>query len=261
MARYQVTLAYDGTHFFGFQRQVVVRTVQGVTEKALRRIQWRDTSLLAAGRTDAGVHASGQVIAFDLDWAHGCETLQRALNANLPQDVSALEVRLASDSFHPRYDALARTYCYRLLSWPVRHPLFERYAWRVWPEPQYDLLVAATQYLVGEHDFTAFGRSPVPGSSTRRRILKAQWHRRLPFITLTLTGNAFLYHMVRHIVALLVSIGQGAHAPETILTHLQPPFPAVQGLAPACGLTLTHVAYPDSQQPSNECDIPPVFGV
>ncbi|GAB4524860.1 MAG: tRNA pseudouridine(38-40) synthase TruA [Anaerolineales bacterium] len=261
MARYQVTLAYDGTHFSGFQRQANGRTVQAVVEHALSRIGWRGTSLLAAGRTDAGVHASGQVIAFDLTWKHGCETLQKALNANLPADVSALQVRLASPSFHPRYDALARTYHYRLLCLPARHPLLERYAWRVWPAPQDDLLAAATQTLRGEHDFTAFGRPPTSSGSTVRIIRHAEWRTAPPFLTLELTGNAFLYHMVRHIVALLVAIGQQVLPPQHILAHLSPPYPPVRGMAPPCGLTLAHVAYPDDPQSSNECNIPPDFGV
>ena len=134
MARYQIILAYDGTDFQGFQRLKGGRSVQGEVEAALRRLNWAGKAILSAGRTDAGVHASGQVIAFDLDWAHSPETLRQALNAYLPEDVAAQAVKLAAPGFHPRYDALARTYHYRIFhhlsviscasgAWRVDHPL------------------------------------------------------------------------------------------------------------------------------------------
>ncbi|RMF44184.1 MAG: tRNA pseudouridine(38-40) synthase TruA [Anaerolineae bacterium] len=249
MARYQVTLAYDGTRFFGFQRQPKLRTVQGVVEAALQRLGWQGKSLLAAGRTDTGVHASGQVIAFDLEWQHGVQALQNALNATLPADVSALQVQTAADSFHPRYDARSRTYHYHLVCLPVRHPLKERFAWRVWPAPALEPLQRAGEFLLGEHDFAAFGRAPVAGGSTIRRIFRAEWQPTPDGLTFILQGNAFLYRMVRRIVALLVPIGQGNLPPDVVREKLVPPFSPVQGLAPARGLTLVHVAYPPSSEP------------
>ncbi len=245
MARYQVTLAYDGTRFFGFQRQRKTRTVQGVVEAALQRLGWQGESILAAGRTDTGVHASGQVIAFDLNWRHGEQSLQNALNANLPADVSALMVQVAADSFHPRYDACSRTYQYRLICRPVRHPLLERFAWRVWPAPALERLQAASRDLPGRHDFAAFGRPPVQGGSTIRQIFRAEWRAEPEDgLLFTLSGNAFLYRMVRRIVALLVSIGQGNTPPDALRRRLEPPREPVQGLAPPRGLTLTQVEYP-----------------
>ena len=115
MGRYQVILAYDGTDFNGFQRQASnkIRTVQGTVEAALRRIGWQGKSVLAAGRTDTGVHAFGQVITFDHEWKHSSEDLLAAINANLPQDVAARAVELAKPDFHPRFDAVARCYYYR----------------------------------------------------------------------------------------------------------------------------------------------------
>ena len=133
MARYQVILAYDGTFFKGYQRQAQARTVQAVVETALRQLGWRGRTVLSAGRTDTGVHASGQVIAFDLEWAHPAEELLRALNANLPEDVAAREIHEADLEFHPRYWAVSRRYRYRLFCQETRDPLRERYAWRVWP--------------------------------------------------------------------------------------------------------------------------------
>ena len=141
MARYQVILAYDGTDFWGFQRQpgnVKRRTVQGVVEAALKQLGWSGEKILAAGRTDTGVHASGQVVAFDLDWQHDEDALLAALNAHLPQDVAVWAVQRAADDFHPRYAARSRCYEYRLFCQPRRHPLLERYAWqRFEPHPEW----------------------------------------------------------------------------------------------------------------------------
>ncbi|HZW05020.1 MAG TPA: tRNA pseudouridine synthase A, partial [Anaerolineaceae bacterium] len=122
MERYQVILAYDGTEFQGFQRQTGTRTVQSEIETALRRLGWQGRSILSAGRTDTGVHAAGQVIAFDLDWTHSPETLGRAMNAFLPSDVAVKAVRATAPDFHPRFDAVARCYHYRIYCQPARDP-------------------------------------------------------------------------------------------------------------------------------------------
>ena len=160
MERYQVILAYDGSHYKGFQRQANARSVQGVVEDALRKLGWQGKSILAAGRTDTGVHATGQVIAFELEWNHGSQDLQTALNALLPSDVVAREVRQVCPSFHPRYDASWRKYFYRIYCQPVRQPLLEPYAWRVWPAVELNALQEAARPLVGKHDFGAFGSPP-----------------------------------------------------------------------------------------------------
>ena len=140
MARYQVILAYDGTGFVGSQRQAKksdglslskLRTVQGELEKALRKLGWVGRSVLLAGRTDSGVHAVGQVASFDLDWQHADGDLLRALNANLPADVAARDVRIAPPKFHPRFDATSRRYRYRLFCQQVRDPSREKSAWRL----------------------------------------------------------------------------------------------------------------------------------
>ena len=126
MARYKVTLSYDGTGFQGYQRQKNRRTVQGCVEQALQQIGWTATSILSAGRTDTGVHASGQVIAFDLEWNHTTGKLVLALNAALPPDIAVVDAVEATGSFHPRYSALAREYHYSLLLAKHRNPLLER---------------------------------------------------------------------------------------------------------------------------------------
>ena len=156
MERYQVILVYDGTDFYGSQRQAESRTVQGVFEAALKKLDWSGKSVLLAGRTDAGVHASGQVLCFDLEWKHPPADLLRALNALLPKDVAVRSISPSRSDFHPRFDATARTYRYRIDCKPVRDPLIERYVWRVWPPPDFSRLQKAAGYFLGKHDFGAF---------------------------------------------------------------------------------------------------------
>lgn len=163
MARYKIILAYDGTNFHGSQYQTDPRTVQRVLENTLRKLNWSGESVLFAGRTDAGVHASGQVAAFDLDWNHPIEKLQNALNALLPDDVSVRNVWQCDESFHPRFDAVNRSYRYRILCQPVRDPLRERYAWRVWPKPKVEVLQNVAKTFIGVHDFSSFGTPTRPG--------------------------------------------------------------------------------------------------
>ncbi len=242
MARYQVILSYDGTKFAGFQRQQRARTVQGVVEEALRRLGWQGKSLLSAGRTDTGVHASGQVIAFDLDWSHPVEVLLRALNATLPDDVAARQVLEAGSGFHPRYDALWRRYAYRLVFDPLRSPLQERYAWRVWPTPDLGQMRTAAQLLEGRHDFRSLGSPMKSGGSTVRVVHSAGWRDTGAGAVFDVIADAFLYHMVRHMVYLLVEIGQGQRSNAQLEAALEN-YKPLQGLAPAQGLVLEEVRY------------------
>jgi tRNA pseudouridine38-40 synthase len=252
MARYQVILAYDGTKFFGFQRQASgpkERTVQAVVETALRQLGWQGKTILASGRTDTGVHAAGQVIAFDLDWAHAPEALRSAVNAHLPADVAVQAVSQAADDFHPRYAAQARRYCYRMYCQPVRHPLRERYAWRVWPPVDIDRLREASVHLYGTHDFAAFGTPPRAGSSTVRTVTRAEWTAVSPDeLIFEIIGNAFLFRMVRRLTGFQVAIGQGLIEPQAMRECLESGTNAlVQSLAPPQGLTLVQVIYRDDQ--------------
>lgn len=244
MARYRIKLAYDGTDFHGSQIQPGLRTVQGEAERALKKLAGKHISILFAGRTDAGVHASGQVISFELNWSHPEEDLQKAFNALLPRDMSALEVARTKDGFHPRFDARLRRYCYSFRVNEHRDPLENRYCWRVWPALSLERLQNASQYLLGVHDFRAFGSPHQPGGSTVRMIEQVDWTRTDEHYQLELTGNAFLYHMVRHIVIILVKIGQQKEDPGLISQFLrEPEGPPAQGLAPARGLQLAEVFY------------------
>jgi len=248
MARYQLTLAYDGALFEGFQRQgriaTPVRTVQAVVETALRQLGWQGKTILAAGRTDTGVHASGQVIAFDLDWNHTPEVLAVALNAKLPEDVAVQTAQLAPLDFHPRYDALSRCYRYTIICQAQRDPLQERYAWRVWPAVSLEDLQAAASSLSGRHDFGAFGTPPRRGGSTVRCIYRAEWRSEGERLVFEIEADAFLYHMVRRLVYAQVKVAQGKLPPDAIQTRLNGRLSGmVQGLASPRGLVLVRVYY------------------
>jgi tRNA pseudouridine38-40 synthase len=257
MERYQVILAYDGSRFKGFQRQAKARSVQGVVEAALRKLSWQGRSILAAGRTDTGVHATGQVIAFELDWNHDPLDLLTALNTYLPNDVVAREIRQVCSAFHPRYDASWRKYSYRIYCQPLREPLLEPYAWHVWPTVNLTALQEAAEPLPGSHDFGAFGTPSHTGGHTMRVVLEATWLQKAPFLDFEITAQAFLYHMVRHIVFMQVMIAQGKLTVEDLKRALKTGVDfntraelaqslsnrLVHGLAPAQGLILAEVYY------------------
>jgi tRNA pseudouridine38-40 synthase len=250
MARYQLTLAYDGTDFFGSQRQAQRRTVQGELEKALCKLRWMGRSVNLSGRTDTGVHATGQVAAFDLDWSHSDEELVRALNAILPADMAIHGVRMVHEKFHPRFDATSRRYCYKLFCQPLRDPIRERFHWRVWPEVDGAILAKAAPLFLGTHDFSAFGSPTTPRGSTVRTVMKAEWMQAgNDEWHFEVQANAFLYRMVRRLVFVQVAVAQGKVSAEIISRSLAKQIPAgakselPAGLAPAHGLALVEVAY------------------
>ncbi len=209
MSRYRAVVEYDGTEFLGFQRQAQGRTVQGELEHGLRRIGWNGTAVLGAGRTDSGVHAVGQVIAFDLAWQHGEAALLRALNASLPADVSVKAVEVCAPGFHPRYEAKARRYRYTLYLAPVRSPLKARYAWNIATPLDLAALRQASALVLGAHDFATFGTDPDNGSNTVRTVSIAEWRRTDDGLTFDIQAEAFLYRMVRSLVGALKRVGAG----------------------------------------------------
>lgn len=246
MARYKLILAYDGTAFAGSQRQAKHRTVQGELEMALRELGWSARSVTLAGRTDTGVHASGQVAAFDLEWNHGLEHLRDALNANLPVDIAVKNVDVADAKFHPRFDARSRCYRYRLFCQNIRDPLREKMAWRVWPAFNGDMLIETGEVFLGPHDFSAFGSPSREQSSTVRTVMSSEWKRLDDEWQYEVRADAFLYRMVRRLVFVQVAVAQGRCLKETVVKALEWPqakneIPA--GLAPAHGLTLVEVTY------------------
>jgi len=244
MAHYQVIFAYDGTCFKGSQRQAKLRTVQVELERALHRLGWSGQSILMAGRTDTGVHASGQVAVFDLDWRDTSEALGHALNSHLPSDIAIRSVTNVPADFHPRFDATSRRYRYRLFCQPVRDPLRERFAWRVWPLLDGDIIINQSQALLGTHDFAAFGSPPRPEGSTQRTIMQAYWQAQGDEWLFEVQADAFLYRMVRRLVYLQVAAGQGRLHVDAIAKALMSQIDLLAGIAPASGLTLMEVTYP-----------------
>jgi len=245
MADYKSIVAYDGTGFEGFQRQPDGRrTVQSELESALRGLGWAERSLRAAGRTDAGVHARGQVVAFRLAWEHGPARLTSALNSALPPDVAIRQTERVSDGFHPRYAARSRRYSYTLVADPVRDPLRERRVWRVWPEPDPQKIRLAANALVGRRDFRAFGPALRRNGSTVRRVILAEWTTVEDRIVFTIEADAFLYRMVRRLVSAMVAVGQGKTSLEAFQALLDDPQQRWQrGIAPPQGLCLESVSF------------------
>jgi len=245
MEHYKSILAYDGTDFAGYQRQVAAhRTVQGTVEQALRQIGWRGESIMASGRTDAGVHARGQVISYDLAWDQGADVLTRALNSQLPGDVAVWKTEPAAPDFHPRFSAVGRRYRYSLLARRHRDPLQERYAWRLKPGFELEAMKTVAKAIVGRHDFAAFGRAPHPDGHTLREVRQAQWDCEGDQFWFDIEADAFLYHMVRRLVAAMVAVGNGSESVETIESMLDDPKARWQGaIAPARGLCLEAVIY------------------
>lgn len=243
MARYQVTLSYDGTDFHGFQRQGSARTVQTEVENALRTMGWRGRSILSSGRTDTGVHAMGQVIVFEMDWRHSPETLLKAMNAHLPKDIAAREVSLTGESFHPRFDALWRYYEYTILIDLLPNPLRERYAWRIEQEPDFQILQETAASLLGKHDFRSFGAPMKKAGNTVREVYEASWTKQGNTLIFGVRANAFLYHMVRRMVLMQVRVGQGRLSMELFIKGVNQAESLPPGVAPPNGLTLIEVGY------------------
>lgn len=241
--RVLATVAYDGTDYSGFQRQANAPSIQAALEAGLAQVTQDTITVLAAGRTDAGVHAKGQVIAFDTVWRHGVEDLQRALNAVLPADIVVLKTEDAAADFHPRYDARSRCYRYTMYNAPVRCPLARRHSLHVATPLDVEAMQRAARSLVGEHDFATFGRS-LQGRSTVRRVLTAEWDGGSTWLTFDIEANAFLYRMVRSIVGTLLQVGRGTMSVEEFVSALAACDRSMAGpTAPPQGLCLMEVKY------------------
>jgi tRNA pseudouridine38-40 synthase len=241
--RVRAVVAYDGTGYGGFQRQANAPTIQGKLEGVLERLTGSFTRILAAGRTDAGVHATGQVIAFDPDWQHSLRDLQRGMNALLPEQIAIPELAEAPADFHPRYDALRRRYRYAIYRAPVRNPLVVRTSLHRHTPLGVEAMQAAAQTLVGVQDFLAFG-SPPQGDNSVREVFAADWTEEGPWLYFDITANAFLYRMVRMIVGTSLRVGREALSVaefgEILRTQdRQRAGPAIE----ARGLTLVKVTY------------------
>jgi tRNA pseudouridine38-40 synthase len=247
VAHYQAILEYDGTDFLGFQRQAEGRTVQGEVEKALRQIGWTGRAVLGGGRTDAGVHAAGQVAAFEFDWKHGEADLLRALNANLPWDAAVRALAECDASFHPRYSAKGRRYRYTIYNAPARSPLVGRYAWHIGsPRLVVAAMQAASRLVLGRHDFAALGDDPDEGTNTVRTVTQAEWSAEPAAgkLYFDVQAEAFLRRMVRSLVGALKRVGEESLTVEAFGAMLEARDRAqCPAAAPPQGLCLMEILY------------------
>lgn len=254
---YRSVLEYDGTEYAGFQVQVSQSTIQGQVEAALRWITGEAVRIAGAGRTDAGVHARGQVISFRCEWRHEVYDLHRALNAVLPSDIAIRNLKVANETFQARFSAVRRTYIYSIYQDPIRSPLTERYAMHIARELDVAAMQLAADGLLGEHDFAAYGQDSRGAESTLRWVYCARWHKgdrplwpqqaeQQASLQFEVTADAFLRGMVRRIVGNLVQVGLGDISAKQFaeiqdsrsLARSAPP-------VPARGLCLWHVQYED----------------
>ena len=247
MARIAVGVEYDGGAYVGWQTQPALRTVQQTVEAALAAIADSAVTIVCAGRTDAGVHAVGQVAHFDAAASRGMRSWVLGANSELPADVSLSWARPVPTHFHARYSALARTYRYLILNRPTRSALFARRAAWVHRPLDHERMQAAATALEGEHDFSAFRAAECQAKSPVRRLERLRVTRHADWVAIEATANAFLHHMVRNIAGLLIAIGK-ADAPVAWAREVLEGRDRTRNAAtaPAGGLYLHTVRYPDA---------------
>jgi tRNA pseudouridine38-40 synthase len=251
MRTFKLTIAYDGTEFVGWQRQAAGTSIQGLIEKALGELDGREVSVVGASRTDAGVHAIGQVagvaMAKDIDAA----SLVRAANTRLPASVRVLDAVQVPDTFHAQFDASAKTYRYRIRSGSVMLPFERAYAWHVPLGLDRQAMASAAAVFAGRHDFAAFQSAGAAVATTERVVHSSRIadgtgieHEARDVIVFEIRGGGFLRHMVRTMVGTLVEVGRGARPPSWAAEVLASRDRARAGrTAPAKGLFLVSVEY------------------
>jgi len=245
MRTIKLTIAYDGTGFVGWQRQASGESIQGLLEDALSKIDDRTVTVHGAGRTDACVHATGQVASARVACAHDEATLMRALNAALPPAVRVFDVAVMSDDFHARFSATGKVYEYRIWNGPAVPPVLRLYSWHV-PQPlDVRSMQQAAAALPGEHDFAAFQGSGSATHTSVRRLRSAIWRRGADgSLVFEVAGEGFLRHMVRSLAGTLVEIGQRRRDPRDVARLLADPDRSRAGrTAPPEGLFLVQVEY------------------
>lgn len=244
MPRFRLTVEYDGTDLAGFQYQLDQRSVQGELEDAVGRIGRLRSRVEGAGRTDAGVHATGQVVSFDMETSVPDDRLAVALNANLPEDVRITAADRTEDGFHARFSARSRRYVYLVLNRPRPAVLWRRYTWHHARELDAGRMQQAASLLLGEHDFAAWANDVREVRSTCRMMMVADVRRRGEMVVITVEANAFLKGMVRNIVGTLVQVGTAHREPDEIVDITRSGDRAMAGpCAPARGLCLVRVRY------------------
>ncbi len=247
MTKYKAVVEYDGTMYHGWQWQPGLPTIQGALEHVLSQICREPVRVHGAGRTDAGVHALGQVAHFESAWSHTAEELQRACNALLPSDILIRELGPVGRDFHARHSAVAKLYTYRILNQSMRSCFWRSYAWHVKEPLDIQSMNDAARHIQGAHDFAAFG-APTDGTdSTVRHVAQAFWQfdSALGLVEFAIQGSGFLRYMVRRLVGTLVWVGHSKISSHHFLSILDSCDRSKSGpTAPPHGLYLTKVDYP-----------------
>jgi tRNA pseudouridine38-40 synthase len=250
LRRFSLTVQYDGTYFLGWQLQAMDRTVQGEMERTLETLTGARRPVVAAGRTDSGVHATGQSVAVSVPSRWSAQELHKALNACLPHDIWVKEVREAPLDFHPRFAAIARSYRYQVGLAPAGYSPFHRpWCWPLEQEVDVNLLHRGAALLPGKHSFKAFAKAGQEFRGHECRVTHANW---LPWngvgLAFQITANRFLHHMVRYLVGTMVDVALKRRPLDEIGELLLDPQTAAVTSAPAPsqGLFLAEVHYPDA---------------
>ena len=247
---YKLLIQYDGTDFHGWQVQENDRTIQGELERVIGMLDDAKAGVIGSGRTDAGVHAEGQVANVFVNREFTPQKLQAAINGNLWRDIRIMKAEKAPDEFHARFSAKRKTYVYRIINAPVMSPFWRRFAHHEHKPLDLGRMNQAARLMLGEHDWTAFASAHSDGDSRVRTVfdcaITSQWDPRASanLLELRITANGFLRYMVRSIVGTLIEVGRGEKDSDTIQTAIVSGDRSLAGkTAPANGLTLLKVEY------------------
>ncbi|MBO0724320.1 MAG: tRNA pseudouridine(38-40) synthase TruA [Blastocatellia bacterium] len=252
--KYRITLAYDGADYFGWQTQVGRPTIQSVLNGALEKLEGAPVTTHGAGRTDAGVHAEGQVVSFRLSREWGGGELRRAINGNLPPDIRVINAATVDEEFHARFDATGKTYRYQIYLAEVMSPFLIRYAWHYPYSLDVERLAEEGEALLGTRDFTAFTVADCETKSLTRTITEVEVERERDLLKIFFTGDGFLRYQVRTMVAALVESNRGRLRAGSVSELIESKDRAGAGApAPARGLTLMKVEYGKCLPMANIC--------
>ena len=250
MQNFRLLIEYDGTAYHGWQRQSSTRTIQGTIEAALQTMTGESVTLLGSGRTDAGVHATGQVANFCLETRLTADVFARGLNSLLPPDIVIKDCAAVDEAFHARYGARSKIYEYRILNRPTPAALLRQYAWHIRNPLDLEAIRTGMLCLKGEHDFSAFEATGSPRSHAVRTVIDVNLTGRDEdgYVVFSIEADGFLRHMVRNIVGALVDVGLGNISPEAFEDILISKDRRQAGItAPALGLFLREVKYERSE--------------
>lgn len=245
MRNIRMLIQYEGTRYQGWQRQTTSEnTIQGKFEALLSRMCGENIEISASGRTDAGVHALGQVANFHTESPMPVEEMLAYCNKYLPEDIAVVEMCEAAPRFHSRLNAGGKKYCYRVINGKIPNVFWRRYAWEVEEGLDLEAMERAAKLLLGEHDFKSFTSTKKGKKSTVRRIDEISIEKEGDLLTFTFRGNGFLHHMIRILMGTLLEVGMGKRSPEEMSEILAACNREAAGpLVPAKGLTLMEVYY------------------